>query len=110
MESSDAKSPEFLASTNSSQVDRSEGGGGVSDRRFPQVFKDTGTQSPNVRMKIFKNMTEKIIGVGGGGGASTLDPERSKSEVHCICIHVYKLIFIPIIICCTMQISGFAEA
>ena len=82
MELSDRKSPEFLASTNSCQTERSGGEGtGLSDKtRIAQVFKDFAIQSP----KILKGMTEKVKGVGGGGGGSTgnvVEPDRSKSEV-----------------------------
>lgn len=75
-ESSDAKSNEFLASTNSCQA----GEGGASDKtRIGQVLKDIATQSP----RLLKGMTEKVKGVGGGltSGGNTMDPGTSKSEV-----------------------------
>ena len=81
-ELSDTNSPEFLASTNSSQTERGggEGGGGLPDKtRIAQVFKALPIQSP----KILKGRTEKVKGVGGGGGGSgnAVEPDRSKCEV-----------------------------
>ena len=76
----DGKSPEFLASTNSSSQQQGErervtgDGGGVHDR-IAQKIKDFATQSP----KLLKGMTDKVKGVGGvGGGANT------SAEVHTI--------------------------
>ena len=75
----DGKSPEFLASTNSSsqQLERERvtgdggggggGAGGMHDR-IAQKIKDFATQSP----KLLKGMTDKVKGAGGaGGGANT---------------------------------------
>ena len=72
----DGKSPEFLASTNSSsqQVERErvtgDGGGGAGGV-IAQKIKDFATQSP----KLLKGMTDKVKGVGGAGGGSNTSSE-----------------------------------
>lgn len=78
-EMSNSKSPEFLASTSSSHTERGGGEGGGDKTRIAQVFKDFAIQSP----KILKGMTEKVKGVGGGGGeaGTAVEPDRSKCEV-----------------------------
>ena len=90
-ELSDTRSPEFLASTNSCQMERGEGGGGEGVApppekvRVTQMLKDFASQSP----KLLKAASGKVKGVGGAiGRANTCEFENLKTEVGRITLYV----------------------
>ena len=65
--SSDAKSTEFLASTNSSQTDGKGGGGGGEGGAVGEISK---------LAQVFRGVTDKVKGYGIGGIDSKSDVSR----------------------------------